>query len=100
MILACVMVFTFVGLLPLGTLILRVLGWTRIHGINQILASVLGLVGAGLGIYIITAMLVQLVLGVLHHREYKQTQQTTKIAPIHVWLGRIVILCGVANGFL
>jgi hypothetical protein len=46
------MVFTFVGLMPLGTLILRVLGWTRIHGINQTLASILGIVGAAIGIYI------------------------------------------------
>jgi len=51
---ACIMVLTFVGLMPLGTLILRVLGWTRIHGINQTLASILGITGAGIGIYIST----------------------------------------------
>jgi hypothetical protein len=36
----------------------------------------------------------------MHHKIYKQTQAPTKIAPIHVWVGRIVILCGAANGFL
>jgi hypothetical protein len=46
------MIFTFVGLMPLGALILRVLGWPRIHGINQILASILGIIGAIAGIYI------------------------------------------------
>jgi hypothetical protein len=40
--------------MPLGTLILRLLGWTRIHGINQTLASILGIAGAGIGIYIST----------------------------------------------
>jgi Cytochrome domain of cellobiose dehydrogenase len=135
--LACIMVLTFVGLLPVGTLILRVMGWTKVHGINQTFASILGLIGAGLGIYIgtlfnrvsnsylllsradtllkgkkfnsghqifgiliIIAMIVQLVLGIMHHRIYIKTQQSTKMAPIHVWLGRIVIACGAANGFL
>lgn len=36
----------------------------------------------------------------MYYRIYKQTKQTTKLAPIHVWLGRIVIICGTANGFL
>jgi hypothetical protein len=45
-------------------------------------------------------MLIQLILGIMYHRIYKQTKQTTKLAPIHVWLGRIVIICGAANGFL
>jgi cytochrome b561 len=53
-----------------------------------------------LGLIVITAMLIQLVLGIMHHRIYKQTKQTTKMAPIHVWLGRIVIICGAANAFL
>jgi hypothetical protein len=52
--LACIMIFTFVGLLPLGTLILRLFGWTRIHGINQTFASILGMTGAGVGIYMST----------------------------------------------
>lgn len=44
-------------------------------------------------------VIAQLVLGYLHHRIYKKTQQPTKIAPIHVWLGRIIIPLGIANGF-
>jgi hypothetical protein len=40
--------------MPLGTLILRLLGWTRIHGINQTFASILGMTGAGVGIYMST----------------------------------------------
>jgi hypothetical protein len=45
-------------------------------------------------------MIAQFVLGFMHHRIYKRTQATTKLAPIHVWLGRIIIPCGIANGFL
>ena len=46
------------------------------------------------------AMIGQFVLGFLHHRMYKKTQATTKLAPIHVWLGRVVIPAGIADGFL
>jgi hypothetical protein len=45
-------------------------------------------------------MVGQFILGYIHHRIYKRTQATTKLAPIHVWLGRIVIPAGIANGFL
>lgn len=45
-------------------------------------------------------MIGQFVLGVLHHRIYKKTQSPTKLAPIHIWLGRVVIPAGIINGFL
>jgi hypothetical protein len=45
-------------------------------------------------------MIAQFVLGYMHHRIYKRTQSPTKLAPIHVWLGRVVIPAGIANGFL
>jgi hypothetical protein len=48
------MIFAFVGLMPLGTLIVRLLGWSRIHGINQTFASILAIIGAAIGIYIST----------------------------------------------
>lgn len=35
----------------------------------------------------------------MHHRIYKKTQLPTKLAPFHAWLGRFVIIGGVANGF-
>jgi hypothetical protein len=52
------------------------------------------------GTVIIIAMIGQWVLGFMHHRLYKRTLLPTKLAPFHVWLGRIVIPCGIANGFL
>ncbi len=45
-------------------------------------------------------MIAQFVLGFMHHRIYNRTQATTKLAPIHVWLGRFVIPAGIANAFL
>jgi hypothetical protein len=45
-------------------------------------------------------MVAQFVIGFMHHRIYKKTSATTKFAPIHVWLGRVVIVMGVVNGFL
>lgn len=52
------------------------------------------------GLFIMVATVGQFVLGFMHHRIYKKTKATTKLAPVHVWLGRLVIPAGVANGFL
>jgi len=53
-----------------------------------------------LGIIVVLAVIVQFLLGYMHHRIYKKTQTTTKMAPIHVWLGRVVIVAAVVDGFL
>ena len=52
------------------------------------------------GLLIIIAMIAQSVVGFLNHRIYKQTLSATKLAPIHIWLGRTVIPAGIVNGFL
>ncbi|TGJ79066.1 hypothetical protein E0Z10_g9690 [Xylaria hypoxylon] len=117
---AVFMILAFVGIWPFGILVLRVGGSVRWHAINQVVAFGLVLIGAILGFVISTSynrskkfntphqiigilvfifVIAQLVLGFLHHRIYKKTQQPTKIAPIHVWLGRLVILLGIVNGF-
>ncbi|RYP09894.1 hypothetical protein DL764_001028 [Monosporascus ibericus] len=108
---AMVMVFCFAGIYPFGILILRLGNWVRWHAINQGIALFLVFIGFGLGIRIswvynrvigilvLVFVVVQFALGFMHHRVYKKTQQTTKMAPIHVWLGRLAIILGVANGF-
>jgi cytochrome b561 len=53
-----------------------------------------------IGILIFIFVLGQFVLGFMHHRIYKKTQQPTKIAPVHVWMGRVIIPLGVVNAFL
>ncbi|RYP62397.1 hypothetical protein DL770_009596 [Monosporascus sp. CRB-9-2] len=117
---AMIMVFCFAGMYPFGILILRLGNWVRWHAINQGIALFLVFIGFGLGIRIsgvynrsknfntahqvigilvLVVVVVQFALGFMHHRVYKKTQQTTKMAPIHVWLGRLAIVLGVANGF-
>lgn len=118
---AIIMVFTFVGLMPLAVIILRVFNSPRFHGIAQAVSALLGLIGAALGLsvgvmynrtkgfrsahqiiglLVIVMMVGQFVLGFMHHRMYKKTKLPTKLAPIHIWLGRVVIGGGVINGFL
>lgn len=53
-----------------------------------------------LGILLYLFLIGQFVMGFMHHRLYKKTQQPTKLAPVHVWMGRIIIPVGVANAFL
>ncbi|KAI1657188.1 putative iron reductase domain protein [Daldinia decipiens] len=118
---AIIMVFVFVGLYPFGIFVLRLGSWVRWHGINQGFAFILTIVGSGLGfsiskyynrskkvntahqvigILIFIFIFAQFALGFLHHRNFKKTQQKTKMAPIHVWMGRVIIVMGVVNAFL
>lgn len=47
----CLMIITFVGLLPLGVMILRILNSAKWHGINQVASMGAAVVGVGLGLY-------------------------------------------------
>lgn len=51
---ACVMILAFVGLMPVGILILRVMNSPRWHGFNQAFSAVVAIIGALLGVYIST----------------------------------------------
>jgi sugar phosphate permease len=53
-----------------------------------------------LGLVVASAAVGQFLIGWLHHRQYKRTKTTTKFAPVHIWVGRIVIVAGIVNGFL
>ncbi|CAD6444653.1 64ed4aa7-5d22-46e6-b052-7faf0cc60abd [Sclerotinia trifoliorum] len=118
---AVLMVLVFVGLLPLGLVILRFFNCPRWHALNQTISLMIALIGLGIGaqmgtlynrtkgfksgheifgLIIVVAMVGQWILGFLHHRMYKKTSTTTKFAPIHVWLGRIIIPAGIINGFI
>lgn len=45
-------------------------------------------------------MLIQPFLGVIHHWIYIRKKTRTALAPVHVWLGRILIILGMVNGGL
>ncbi|KAG4442276.1 hypothetical protein IFR05_002267 [Cadophora sp. M221] len=118
---AVLMILTFVGMMPVAVMVLRILNSPKWHGVAQTASALVALIGTGVGIkagmqynrtknfnsahqifgiIIIAAMIGQFILGFLHHRMYKQTQLPTKLAPIHIWLGRVVIPAGIANGFI
>jgi hypothetical protein len=48
---ACIMILAFVGLMPIGVLILRVLKSPKLHGLNQTLSAAAAILGVFLGIY-------------------------------------------------
>ncbi|ETS81642.1 hypothetical protein PFICI_06644 [Pestalotiopsis fici W106-1] len=118
---AIIMVLCFIGLYPFGILVLRLGNWVRWHAVNQGLALIGVIVGFGLGVHssyfynrskgfksghqvlgilLFIFVIGQFVLGFMHHRIYKKTQQPTKLAPVHVWMGRVIIPVGVINAFL
>jgi hypothetical protein len=115
------MLGSWMVLIPFGVLILRGGGRVKWHGINQGLAAIGALIGAGLGVYvsfsynrsrgfnnphqiiglIVSAGLIaQFTLGFIHHRIWNQTQKTTKLKPVHIWLGRILIALAISDAFL
>lgn len=53
-----------------------------------------------IGLIVFIFLLGQFVMGFMHHREFKKTQEPTKLAIIHVWMGRLIIVLGIVNGFL
>lgn len=118
---AVIMVLTFVGFFPFGILVLRLGSWVRWHAVNQGLGLIGVIVGFGLGVHtsyfynrskkfnsahqvigilLFIFVIAQFALGFMHHRVYKKTQQPTKLAPVHVWMGRVIIPVGVMNAFL
>ena len=49
------------------------------------------------GLIITVALVAQFILGFMHHRISKKTLNTPKFAPVHIWLGRLIIPCGIAE---
>ncbi|KAH8882021.1 CBD9-like protein, partial [Thozetella sp. PMI_491] len=115
-----IMIICFVGVFPLGIVLLRLGNSVRWHLINQAIALVLTLVGTSLGMAASTSynrssgfntphqilglivfllVVTQFVIGYIHHRIFKRTQQTTKLAPVHVQLGRVAIPLGILVAF-
>ena len=54
----------------------------------------------GLGFSVVIILLVQPVLGYLHHRKRKQTQSSTLLGTIHKYLGPFIMCLGIINGAL
>jgi len=53
-----------------------------------------------IGVVIFILVLIQPILGMVHHRAYKRVGGRTGWSHGHIWLGRIIITLGIINGGL
>ncbi|KAL2758177.1 hypothetical protein ACRALDRAFT_1061398 [Sodiomyces alcalophilus JCM 7366] len=119
---AVFMILAFLGLLPVGVVLIHVGGWVRWHAFNQVLAFILVAVGFGLGVsnsllyqrarsfrdphqviglVVFGLFLIQLGLGFTHHMRFKKNNgRPTKLALPHLMLGHALISLGISNAFL
>ncbi|RFU77312.1 integral membrane [Trichoderma arundinaceum] len=118
---AAFMVFSFMFLIPLGAILIRMEKWAKFHKFNQTFALALVLTGLAFGILtsfnyqrsrgfhslhqvlgfiIVLLMLVQMAVGILHHLKWRKTKQPTLFGKIHLWNGRIVMTVGAVNGYM
>ncbi|ORY57532.1 uncharacterized protein BCR38DRAFT_354536 [Pseudomassariella vexata] len=114
-----IMAIAFVILYPLGSILMPVLGKWMLHGAWQGVTFVLMWVGFAIGIVIVQRMetglvqthtifgtvivclmVLQPVLGYMHHRHYVQHQARGAISYAHIVYGRVLMMLGVVNGGL
>ena len=117
-VLACI---AFVGLFPIGGILIRLGNFTGliwVHPALQSFAYVIYIVAFGMGVYMATQLklmnnahpiigialfvilLVQPLLGFLHHRLFKKYGHRTFWSYAHLFHGRVAILLGMVNGGL
>ncbi|KAI1261091.1 hypothetical protein F5Y18DRAFT_403377 [Xylariaceae sp. FL1019] len=122
----------FAFLFPLGSIVMRVipgkLTWI-VHGLVQLIAYILYIAAAGLGLLLVNMVRVppqgssllsmaatnahpiigivllvvlffQPVLGFIHHRQFKKLGGRTWASYAHLWIGRLGITLGIINGGL
>ncbi|KAF2757605.1 CBD9-like protein [Pseudovirgaria hyperparasitica] len=109
-------------LFPLGSISIRIPGIKHalyIHAGIQLTALLTLTAGAACGIYVAAVdgylrtphaiiglvvlsllLLVQPLLGMLHHRRFAQLHRRTSVSHMHIWLGRGAITLGIVNGGL
>ncbi|KAK3336547.1 putative carbohydrate binding protein [Cercophora scortea] len=109
----------FVILYPLGSLLMPLRGSWVLHGVWQGVSFVLMLVGFGIGLHegdernelfkqshtilgtvVVCLLLIQPVLGYLHHRHYVAHQRRGVVSHVHIWYGRVLMVLGVVAGGL
>lgn len=52
------------------------------------------------GIVIVALFLIQPILGIIHHLQYRRNLARAPVSYLHIWYGRLIILLGVINGGL
>ncbi|BFZ65026.1 hypothetical protein YB2330_006189 [Saitoella coloradoensis] len=117
---AVFMLAAFFVLFPSGVVLLRVSQtWSFVaHWTIQVIATLAAIIGAVimiwyslqdpgyksfknkhqiLGLVIVCAMIPQVVMGWVHHLNYKKYQTRTAPSHLHMWLGRTVLILAVLN---
>ncbi|KAF5575514.1 uncharacterized protein FSUBG_13904 [Fusarium subglutinans] len=112
-----IMAVVFLVGFPIGSVLMPLLGKWLIHASWQIIAFVGMWIGFGigkiaadrdadwfhephvvLGTIVCVLMIVQPVLGWMHHRNYVKYQRRTTISYGHIWYGRGIMVVGIING--
>jgi hypothetical protein len=112
---------SFVILLPLGVTLLRFFNSFRFHWMLQVIATGICIIGLALavalsvldveyssftavhqivGILVVFVLVLQLVLGYIHHTNFKRVGGRTWASYAHVWTGRTVIVVGMVDTVL
>jgi len=114
-----IMTIAFVFMYPVGAIIMPLIGKWLVHASWQMVAFVAMWAGFGvgymkaqkdellfkqthtiLGTVVCVAMIIQPVIGVLHHRYYKKHQTRGVVSYAHIWYGRLIMFIGILNGGL
>ncbi|KAI0889403.1 CBD9-like protein [Annulohypoxylon maeteangense] len=114
-----IMAVVMVLLYPLGSSLMPLFGKWILHASWQFLAFLLMWAGFGLGIVasqrirldfnsthtllgtvVVCLMVVQPVLGWVHHRYFVKNQTRGLVSHAHIWYGRALLIMGVVNGGL
>ncbi|ETS86683.1 hypothetical protein PFICI_00511 [Pestalotiopsis fici W106-1] len=114
-----IMAITFIIMYPLGSILMPLLGKWALHAAWQMVSFILMWVGFGIGVVaaqrtfinfsathtmfgtaVVVLMVIQPVLGFLHHRQYLKTAQRGAISAAHRAYGSILMSLGVINGGL
>ncbi|KAM3462184.1 hypothetical protein MY5147_004375 [Beauveria neobassiana] len=113
------MMIVWVILYPAGALLMPIIGKWMFHSLFQTIAFLAMWAGLGmgyvladrmntfwknthtkLGIIVCALMVLQPILGALHHTSFKRSGGRGALSHIHAWYGRALILIGIVNGGL
>lgn len=114
-----IMALVMVILYPLGSLLMPLIGKWFVHAGWQTVAFLLMWAGFGLGVraaldrdmifkqahtifgtVIVCLLVIQPVIGLLHHNHYAKHQSRGPFSLAHIWWGRLMIILGIINGGL
>ncbi|KAK6531144.1 hypothetical protein TWF281_007968 [Arthrobotrys megalospora] len=106
---------------PTGAIFIRVLkppNHVYIHAATQIISTLMAFAGMGLGIWlglnvryldyvhtiigfaVMGCLVIQPILGLIHHLRYKKVKRSTWWGFVHRWYGRTIVVVGIVNGGL